>query len=213
MHEIKNHEVFNNITTKEFEALHAFMHTKNYAKGSILFHMGEEIHNLYIIIRGEIEICSYDINGNKKLVTLLSENDMFAESVALGKHHRTPFDIIATKNLRVLEISSNAIFQVNTKISQNIISILATKNAFLTHKIECLNKITIKERIFEVLTFYCVKRQSYSFKLPFNKTQLAEYLCVNRSSLSRELSQMEKKGIFRSDKQTYHLNTDFFKML
>ncbi|MDF9837072.1 MULTISPECIES: Crp/Fnr family transcriptional regulator [unclassified Breznakia] len=195
------------------EALHIISQKvtiRNYKRNEILFHIGDIIQGVFVILEGNLEICSYDIGGNKKLVTVLDEGEMFAESVALGEDHISPFDIIATKPLKVAYITKEIMFTFQKQVLENMICILSTKNTFLTHKLECLNKNTVKERLYEVLNFYRIKQQSHIVNLPFNKTQLAEYLCVNRSSLSREIHLMEKDGIIKVEKQKYVLNKEFF---
>lgn len=203
-------ELFNGVDSIDLELISKNVIIKKFKQNDVLFRVGDLIQGFFVILEGNIEICSYDITGNKKLVTVLGEGDMFAESVALGEDHMSPFDIIATKKLVTLYISNDTVFDFPKQVLQKLIKILATKNTFLTHKLECLNKNTVKERLYEVLIFYRMKQRSYSVILPFNKTQLAEYLCVNRSSLSREIHQMEKDGIIRINKQEYILNEDYF---
>jgi len=210
MKRLKDIELFKGISDDEFHAITNNITIKQFKRNEILFHIGEMICDVFVILEGSIEICSYDIGGNKKLVTVLNEKEMFAESVALGKDTISPFDIIATKELEVAYITKEVLLDFPKGILANLICILSTKNTFLTHKLECLNKITVKERLYEVLNFYHIKQQSHTIKIPFNKTQLAEYLCVNRSSLSREIHLMEREGIIKVNKQEYILNKEFF---
>ncbi|MDQ0361888.1 Crp/Fnr family transcriptional regulator [Breznakia pachnodae] len=210
MERLQDIELFNGVNAQELELISPKVIVKHFKRNEVLFHIGDSIQDVFIILEGNLEICSYDIGGNKKLVTLLEEGEMFAESVALGEDHISPFDIIAMKELKVVYITKEAMFEFPKKVLENLIRILSTKNTFLTHKLECLNKNTVKERLYEVLNFYHIKQRSHIIKLPFNKTQLAEYLCVNRSSLSREIHLMEKEGIIKANKQEYILNKDYF---
>lgn len=210
MEKLQNIGLFKGVSNDELNFILEKVKIKQYGKNEVLFHIGDSICDFFVILKGNLEICSYDISGNKKLVTVLDEGEMFAESIALGIDSISPFDIIATKELKVLHISKEMMFEFPMQLLENLIQILSTKNAFLTHKIECLNKNTVKERLYEVLNFYHIKQRTYTIKLPFNKTQLAEYLCVNRSSLSREIHLMEEEGIIKVDKQVYILNKDFF---
>ncbi|OCN03967.1 hypothetical protein A4S06_04020 [Erysipelotrichaceae bacterium MTC7] len=183
---------------------------KHFKRNEQIFSIGDHIHDIYVIMEGTMEISSYDMNGNKKLVTVLGEGELFAESVALGKEHITPFEITAKSPLHVIHFSANEVFDFPKPILKNLLMILSTKNTFLTHKLEILNKTTIRERIFEMLNYYHLKTQSYTITIPFNKTQLAEYLSVNRSSLSRELKAMEQEHIFQMHKKSFVLHPNYF---
>lgn len=210
MEQLHNIELFKGVTATELHLISQKIIRKNFKKNEVLFHIGDTIQAVFVILEGSLEICSYDIGGNKKLVTVLEEGEMFAESVALGEDSMSPFDIIATKELTVMCITKEIMFNFPKQVLENLIRILSTKNTFLTHKLECLNKNTVKERLYEVLNFYHIKQRSHTITLPFNKTQLAEYLCVNRSSLSREIHLMEQTGIIQVNKQEYILHKDFF---
>lgn len=213
MKQLQNHALFEGLSAMEYQTLTQTFQVKFFSKGEILFRIGEIIDDVYLILQGALEICSYDLHGNKKLVTVLAAQEMFAESIAWRKENRTPFDLIAVKELVVVQISKAAIIQGHPQVLQNFVTLLATKNTFLTHKIECLNKMTIRERLYEVFTFYGMQQRSAVITLPFNKTQLADYLCVSRSRLSKELHRMEAEGMFTVHKQTYHCNENFFKTL
>lgn len=202
--------LFHHLEASEWQEIDKQLILKEFKKNEVLIRMGDRVQELYIIVEGSIEICSYDMNGNKKLITVLEEGDLFAESVAFDQEAISPFDIMAIQRLKVIQLSRTTILNFPRQVLANLIGILATKNTFLTHKLECINKNTVKERVYEVLNFYRIKQQSDCFTLPFNKTQLADYLCVNRSSLSREIHLMEKAGIITINRQEYSLNPDYF---
>ncbi|MFV0479962.1 MAG: Crp/Fnr family transcriptional regulator [Anaerorhabdus sp.] len=209
---IKN-ALFNSFSEKEFQECINKLKTVQLSANKIIANQGDEVQCFFIILSGKVEVYSYDLRGNKKMVTIFQEGDLFAESVVLGTERMSPFFIETKSGAEVLRISPDEIFNqsYSVKLIGNLIRIIATKNQFLTHKIECLDKNTIEERIYEVLNYYRLKQHSFLVTLPYNKTQLAEYLSVNRSALSRELSNMEKKGIFKSKKNQYSLNPEYFK--
>lgn len=210
--QLQQNALFRNIAKEELDIILASLHTKAFAKDELIYEQGNCIDELFVILSGQIEISNYDFNGNKKMVAILSENDIFAESVALASERTTPFDIAAITPLTVLVIPYTYFFETNSgQLQKNLIRILADKNTFLTHKIECISKTTIKERVFEVLRYYYHKFDALEFELPYNKTQLSEYLCVDRSSLTREVKAMEAAGYFKNDRNHYQLNPEYFR--
>ncbi|MFV0380187.1 MAG: Crp/Fnr family transcriptional regulator [Anaerorhabdus sp.] len=213
MIDIKDSKLFINISDEEFEEINKKIIYKKINKGEIIFNIGSKLSDFYLILDGKVEVCSYDFNGNKKLIGIFNDGELFGESVALGQEKISPFEVSAVKDTDVVIIKQDTILNLPIAVLYNLVKIVSTKNTFLTHKVECLNKSTVKERLFEVLTYYHLKQQSNTIVIPFNKTQLAEYLCVNRSSLSREIKQMEDDGIIKVKKNKYFLSEKTFKML
>lgn len=210
---MQNHTTISMFSNVDQNIINQLLHQANhkqFARNEQIFSIGDTIHDLYLIVSGTMEISSYDIHGNKKLVTVLGEGELFAESVALGNENITPFEITAKSSLHVIFFSRDDVFDFPKPILRNLLTILSTKNVFLTHKLEILNKTTIRERIFEMLNFYHLKDKSYTVRIPYNKTQLAEYLSVNRSSLSRELKAMQTENIFLIQKDVFTLNPKYF---
>lgn len=212
MDNLRKLKLFRNIEEVELKDILSNFTEKKYKKGQTLYHEGSIVHGILVILKGAIEISNYDVNGNKKMVAILNEGEIFAESVALSAEKITPFNISAVKDTTAMLISAEQFYETNNvQLLSNMISILANKNTFLTHKMECLNKTTIKERVYEVLKYYFYTQKSKRIEIPYNKTQLSEYLCVSRSSLAREITKMEDEGYFKNKKNIYELNDQYFK--
>lgn len=206
---LANNPLFKNIHIDTLKEILTHFNVNDYKKNSTIFFEGDYLDIIYIIIDGKVEISKYDVNGNKNIVTLLSDYDMFAESVALAQTNISPYTVSTLATTKALEIEVTEFLRLAHKYQQllnNIIDILANKNTYLTFKIDCLSKRTIRERVFEVLRYYSVINNSSKVKLPFNRSQLAEFLCVNRSALTRELSSMEDDNIFEYKNGYYILN-------
>ena len=87
-----------------------------------------------------------------------------------------------------------------------MLGILAMKNFMLNHKIDCLSKRTTRERILTYLSFQSKNAKSNSFTIPFNRQELADYLCVDRSAMSSELGKMRDEGILEFSKNKFILH-------
>ena len=72
-----------------------------------------------------------------------------------------------------------------------MIKVLARKNLFLTRKMSHLSRKTIREKLISYLSEEGSRQGSADIHIPFNRQQLADYLSVERSALSRELSKMK----------------------
>jgi CRP-like cAMP-binding protein len=93
----------------------------------------------------------------------------------------------------------------HSRLIANLLSIMASKNLMLTGKIKDISPRTIRERVLSYLYREAVRQHAVSFEIPFNRQQLADYLCVDRSALSSTLSQLEKEGVLYCDKNSFIL--------
>ncbi|MEG0283747.1 MAG: Crp/Fnr family transcriptional regulator [Erysipelotrichales bacterium] len=207
--------LFKGIGENELNNIMKHFNKEEFQKNESIFIEGDILDRLYIIYSGKHEITKYSLDGTKNIVAILEAGDMFAESVALSVDSISPYSVTCLEDSVVYSIKINNYNTIMNEFSQlgiNMQRILAMKNAYLTFKIDCISKKTIKERVYEILRYYYIKNNSTKFELPFNKNQLADFLCVNRSSLSREMSAMVDEGVFTYKKKIYSINEDFFKM-
>jgi len=94
------------------------------------------------------------------------------------------------------------------RLLENLLSILTTKNLLLTRKKEHISKRTTREKILSNLSETSSKLGTSSFTISFNRQQLADFLSVDRSVMSKELGKMQKEGMISIDKKSFHLLTD-----
>ena len=93
----------------------------------------------------------------------------------------------------------------NKQIIKNMLKILSEKNVFLTSKIECLSKRSIRSKLLSYLSDFALKKNTNEFKIPFNRQELADFLGVDRSALSSELSKLQKEKILKFNKNEFKL--------
>ena len=95
--------------------------------------------------------------------------------------------------------------QFHSRVIQNLLTVIAGRNLTLTTKIDHMSKKTIREKVLSYLSYQAEKEGKGSFDIPFNRQQLADYLSVDRSALSAELSKMQKEEIISYDKNHFVL--------
>lgn len=213
LEKLRENSLFKGLSQEEFTTIICTKKIQKIKSKVVLITPGQQVDGLYLIVEGKIEIYTYDLSGNKKIVAIFEGGELFGESVALAYKQQSPFFIATIEETQVFQLSNEEIFgdHFPKAILKNLLKLLATKNQFLTHRFECINKGSIEERVYEVLQYYRIHQGTNMVEIPFNKTQLAEYLCVNRSALSRELSKMMDKGIFKNSGKKYFLSEDYFK--
>ncbi|MDD3027882.1 MAG: Crp/Fnr family transcriptional regulator [Erysipelotrichaceae bacterium] len=185
---------------------------KEYNKGDVIFRQGDIINVLGIVIEGGINLQKCDYYGNNVILTTLCAKDIFGESYA-GSRMPIPIEVVANQKSKVAFVDYDKVIQPCSKMCYNhnhivtrMIELLATKNILLTTKIDTLSKRTTREKILDFLANESVRHHSREFTIPFNRQGLADYLVVDRSALSAELSKLKQAGII-------DFHRDCFKIL
>ena len=82
-----------------------------------------------------------------------------------------------------------------------MLRMLADKNALLMEKLEVVSKKTLRRKILTYLSFQAEEQGSKTITLPLSRTELADYLCADRTAVARELAHMKDEGLIEIDQQ------------
>ncbi|MDK2802161.1 MAG: winged helix-turn-helix domain-containing protein [Oscillospiraceae bacterium] len=80
----------------------------------------------------------------------------------------------------------------------------------LNQKIEILSKKTIGEKLLSYLHLEARRAGCHKFTISFSRQKLADYLCVYRSGMSRELSNMKKDQIITFERNEFEIYDVYF---
>lgn len=181
---------------------------KRYQKNEYIIHAGETIQYIFVVLSGAVNIIEDDYWGNRSIIDYLLPNQTFGISYAYANIHTYPISVIAKTNTKILCIDINKMFNPCSKhcihhnqLIRNAVAILSEQNIVLINKIEHLSKRTTKEKILAFLSYSSKKAGSNSFDIPLNRQELADYLSVDRSALSNELSKLKRTKLI-----DYHKN-------
>ena len=167
---------------------------KKYEKGDIIFLAGTEIRSMGFILSGRVEISRDDFWGNRQVLGHGETGELF------GEESRILFLDLG----RILNVCTPACSHHN-RLIHNLLYIMAKKNLMLTRKIDHMGQRSIREKVMAYLSFESEKQKKKTFGIPFNRQQLADYLAVDRSALSAELSRMKKDGLIEFEKNIFTL--------
>lgn len=188
---------------------------KSYAKNDVVYHAGTVIHSLGIVLSGSVFIENDDFWGNKNVLDIVSPGEVFAEAYASIPDEPLMLQVVACETTEILFLNVQRLLAVchhactyHHKLIENLLRISAQKNLHLSRRSLHTASKTIRGRLLSYLSYQAIRQGSRDFVIPFNRQQLADYLNVDRSALSNELSKMQKEGILRADKSHFHLSSD-----
>jgi CRP-like cAMP-binding protein len=179
----------------------------SYGKKSIIWSSGDPVTRFGIILSGEIRILMEDLEGRLNCLAYLHAPELFGEVFALAGS-LSPVTVFSEIGAEVLFLDIHRVTTICSKscgyhrqFVWNLLQQVAKKNVALSQKIQCVGQRTTKDKIASFLSMEHTRSGTNPFQIPFNRSEMADYLCVDRSALSLVLSQMQEDGLI-----TYHKN-------
>ena len=155
-----------------------------------------------IVLSGSVQITQTDYYGNRSILGNLCEGELFAEAFACMQMASMPVSVVANEKSNIMFIDCNHILHTcqngcphHQQLIYNLMKVLALKTVMFQQKIEVISKRTTREKLLTYLTTCAKKNNRNSFKIPFNRQELADYLEVDRSGLSAQISKLRKEGV------------------
>lgn len=210
---LKKSPLFTRIKDDDLESMLTCLgaNIKEYSKNEIIFLAGSEITSMGIVLTGSLNLVKEDILGNRMIITEIPAGELFAEIYACAGTRRSPVTVIASNHSKVLFLGYHKLITTCPShcgfhhiLVENMLTILANKNLQLNQKMSLLSKRTTREKLLEYFQYQIEKQNNLKFEIPFSRSELADYLCVDRSALSRELGKLRDEGIITFHKNQFH---------
>lgn len=186
--------------------------TKKYEKGASVCHAGTPVSDIGIILYGTVQIENNDLWGNKNIISLAQTGDVFAEAYACVPDEPMMVDVVATEETKILFLNVPSLFQLSASghseysaLIRNLTMISARKNLLLSRRIMHTSSKKIRGRLLSYLSYQAELQGSRYISIPLNRQQLADYLSLDRSALSKELGKMKKEGLLDYHKNSFVL--------
>ena len=218
---LKKCTLFNSIEEQNFEHLiHCLQgYIKSYKEDEVIFSAGDEIIHVGIVLEGQIELVKENLAGDSNIVAILGLSKIFAEGIVSTIKRKSPMTVCTKEKTKVLFIPYERLIQscgnscgFHLQLIKNMLISLGEKNYELNNKIDFLILKGMREKLATYLLGEASKQNTLSFNIDLNRNELAEYLNVSRSSMSRELSRMKDEGIIDYYRNGFKiLNPDYLK--
>lgn len=183
-------------------------HISAYKKGQIIAFEEENIRHVGIVLSGAVDMVKEDLWGNRTLLVRSRKNEMFGETFACGEDTTSVVTFAAYEDARILFLPFNRVMHTcshacgfHQTLVENMVRVIAGKNRDLMRKVEVVSKKSLREKILAYLSIQSQAQKSSAFEIPLGRVEWAEYLCADRSALTRELAKMKEEGLI-----DYHRN-------
>ena len=182
-------------------------------KGQPLFREGDKAIFVGIVLTGSVQVIREDYYGNRSIVAHIGPAQLFGETYACANVAALPVSIVADSDCRVLLMDCRRITTsccnacaFHSRIIFNLLRLVATKNLVYDQKIQITSQRTTREKLMAYLLNQAKLQSSNSFTIPYDRQGLADYLEVDRSGLSAEISKLRKEGVLESVKNHFILH-------
>jgi CRP-like cAMP-binding protein len=201
---LKKCVLFRGIEEADYKHLLACLsaQVKHYNEEEYLFFAGDRLDHIGIVLSGRLEILKESLAGNKHIIAILDPSHMFAEGIVCTATRLSPVTVQAMEPVKILLIPYERIIKscgqscsFHIGLIQNMMVILGEKNVILNYKLELLTLKGMREKLASYLLKASLENGSNTFQIPLNRTELADFLNVSRTSMCRELTRMKNDGL------------------
>lgn len=211
---LKRTALFNGIDEAEIESMLVCLgaKTETYEKGVYVLRVGDSPESVGILLSGSVLVVQEDYWGNRNIRARITAGQVFAEAFACVPGAVMDVSVFTDENSEVLWLNVGRVLHTcptacahHSRMIRNLLSDLAVNNLRTNEKLTHISRRTTREKLLSYLSAEAQRQGRSDFTIPFNRQQLADYLSVERSAMSAELSKMQKDGLLSVDKNSFSL--------
>lgn len=165
-----------------------------------------------IVLSGSANTVQVDYYGNRSILGSITAGEIFGSAFACAELEYMPVSVVASEPCEVMLIDCGHIMhtcsnncEFHRSMIYNLMKDMAQKVVAFHERIEVTSKRTTRERLMAYLAICAKKAGADSFDIPFDRQELADYLEVDRSGLSAEISKLRAEGVLESNKRRFRL--------
>ena len=214
MDSLQRSELFANVDAESLKEMLGCLAPRiaEYAKGEVILASGECTADFAVVLSGSVLLVQDDYWGNRNILSALGSGELFAESFAARPDAPLIVSAIADAPTTVMFLGLRRVLTTcptacphHRRIIDNLLAALAAKNQRLNEKLTHISQRGTRQKLLSYLSAEAQKKGTPIFEIPFNRQQLADYLSVDRSALSAELSKLKAEGLLDYHRSTFKI--------
>ncbi|MBQ7330866.1 MAG: Crp/Fnr family transcriptional regulator [Oscillospiraceae bacterium] len=213
---LRNSSFFQGMTDGEIlSVLHCVSGTTvKKEKDEYIFRMGDSTQLMGLVLKGSVLCIQEDLWGHRNILEHIGVGEYFAEPFAATPGAVLNVSVVAAEDTEIMLLNMHRLLQTcpsacahHNKLIRNLVSVMARKVLNLNNKITHMGKRNTRQKILSYLSTESMKQGKLSFDIPYDRQQLADYLCVERAAMSVELSKLQKEGYLKTNRNHFQLMT------
>ena len=185
---------------------------QNFKKGTTILHAGDVTDKMGLVMEGCVTIESDDMWGNKTILSSVEAGQFFAETYSLLPGEPMLVNVVANEDCRILFLRIGSLKRLQNNMDRwmlrfvsNLLIISTHKNLMLSSRSFHTAPKTIRGRVMAYLNSVSMQKHAREFNIPFDRQQLADYLNLERTALSKELGKMKRDGLIDYYKNSFKI--------
>ena len=211
---LRNSPFFKGLTDNEIlSILHCVNATAvSKERDSYIFRAGDSTEVMGLVVSGCVLVMQEDLWGHRNILSKCHASDFFGEPYAASPGAVLNISVVADEdceiiflNIQRLLVTCPTACEHHQKLIRNLVGVLANKILILNDKITHVGKRTTRDKLLSYLSSVSIRQASLSFDIPFDRQQLADYLCIDRAAMSSEISKLQKEGLIKTNRNHFEL--------
>ena len=185
---------------------------RNFKKGATILHAGDVTDKMGLVMEGSVTIESDDVWGNRTILSSVETGQFFAETYSLLPGEPMLVNVVANEDCRILFLRIGSLKRLQNNMDRwmlrfvsNLLIISTHKNLMLSSRSFHTAPKTIRGRVMAYLNSVSMQKHAREFNIPFDRQQLADYLNLERTALSKELGKMKRDGLIDYYKNSFKI--------
>ncbi|MBM6828819.1 Crp/Fnr family transcriptional regulator [Anaerotignum lactatifermentans] len=212
MERIGTYPLFQNIKAEGLEEMLQCVHVRyrSFPKDSFLALAEEEIHYVGVICKGSVRMVREDDWGNQILLVHMGEGELFGETFVCSASFASKVSFVTAEETEILFLDYDRVMHTcsltcrhHHRLIENMLRCIAEKNIQLMEKIEVISQRSLRDKLMTYLSLESQRQGRSVFSVPLSRVEMAEYLCADRSAVSRELASMQADGLISFEKNIF----------
>ena len=161
-------------------------------------------------LQGQVQKNTEDVFGNRSITAKFGPGQLFGQVAASKQASSSPVSVLADSDCEILLLKFHKLVSpctracsFHSRVIENMMNVLADRNLMMNRKLSILSQRTIRDKLLAFLSWQYQDRKTKEFDIPYTRDELADYLCVNRSALSREISHMVAEGLISTERNHF----------
>ena len=187
--------------------------TAEYDKDDYILHAGDTVETVGLLLSGSVLVVKEDFWGNRNIISRIMPGQIFAESFACAPGAALSVSAVADEKCAVMWLGVRRILSTcptacprHSRVIENLLTELARKNLLINEKLGHMSQRTTRKKLLSYLSEEARRHGSAEFTIQFDRQQLADYLSVERSAMSAELSHLRSEGLLEYDRNRFRLS-------
>lgn len=218
-HMLMHSPLFSTLTAEEMPHMLSCLNArrKQFESKQFIIRETDVTEDLGIVLSGQVQIITEDIFGNRSITAKLGPGQLFGQVAASKNAQSSPVSVLADTDCEILLLKFHKLVapcsracSFHSRVIENMMNVLADRNLMMNRKLSILSQRSMRDKLLAYLSWQSQDSGSREFDIPFTRDELADYLCVNRSALSREISHMVDEGLISTERSHFvvHENTE-----